>query len=172
MLVFVGEEESVPLHDVLKLLADDAGKCGANNSSRHWILSHSSDVGINVLDSLVSRSHIVPGLLADLRRSVTPVCWDGQLAELSKLGVAGQTMIPGPLDVPGKQILTKSGVLCAVSTEEVIGDGICRLTVSFIRTHEHILPRLARLIRTEDKFLTLKGFKIIRLTFNISRAVV
>ena len=64
-------------------------------------------------------------------------------------------MIPGPLDVPGKQILTKSGVLCAVSTEEVIGDGICRLTFSLTRTHQDILPRLARIIRTEDKFLTI-----------------
>ena len=79
-------------------------------------------------------------------------------------------MIPGPLDVPGKQILTKSGIQSAVMAEKIIGDGIGWLAVSFIRTHEHILPRLSRLIRTKDKFLTLKGFKIIRLTFNISRA--
>ena len=78
----VGEEEPVSVSDILELFADDAGECWSHNSSRNWILRHSSCERIDFLHVPVDGPDLVPGLLVDVRGPVVQAAGDGEATEL------------------------------------------------------------------------------------------
>jgi len=130
----MGEEESVPVLQVVELEADQTRECRSKQSVRvHWDLSDGGRVEVDVVDVPVEQLEPVPHVVAHLQRLLCERGYGRQVANLAEGVIVRDAMVTPALDVPRHQVSSEMSVTFRrVLGKEVVGQLVSKTSVNLL----------------------------------------
>ena len=110
----------VALFEILELDADDAGEGRSDQAAVQGSLGQAACEEVDVVDVGVRPPQSLDDGRSDLPAEAVEVVCPGQVADGAVEVVAGQSVVPSPLDVEGGQVQSGEGDLSLL--EQVVGD--------------------------------------------------